>query len=138
VDALFATRAQQAGLRWRVLPSLARVHSDPALLERMVCNLVSNAMRYTQQGGVLLSCRPRAAHLLIQVWDTGPGISDQERAAIFEAYRRGSAAHSQDQGLGLGLSIVSRCASLLGVRVDLRSVPGRGSCFALWVPLADS
>lgn len=137
IDTLFASRAQQVGLRWRVPPSLSRVHSDPVMLERMVCNLVSNAMRYTQRGGVLLSCRARPAHLLIQVWDTGPGISEPERAAIFEAYRRGSAARSHDQGLGLGLSIVSRCASLLGIRVEVRSVPGRGSCFALWVPLAD-
>lgn len=136
IDALFATRAQQTGLRWRVLPSLAVVHSDPLMLERMLCNLVSNAMRYTQCGGVLLSCRPRGDHLLIQVWDTGPGIPEHEQAAIFEAYRRGSAAQSKDQGLGLGLSIVSRCASLLGVRVGLRSEPGRGSCFALRVPLA--
>lgn len=136
VDTLFTTRAQQVGLRWRVLPSLALVHSDPLMLERMVCNLVSNAMRYTQQGGVLLSCRTRADHLLIQVWDTGPGIAAHEQAAIFEAYQRGSAAQSHDQGLGLGLSIVNRCAHLLGIRVDLRSVPGRGSCFALRVPLA--
>ena len=136
IDTLFASRAQQAGLRWRVLPSLALVHSDPLMLERMVCNLVSNAMRYTERGGVLLSCRLRAGHLLIQVWDTGRGIPAHEQAAIFEAYRRGSAAQSNDQGLGLGLSIVSRCASLLGVRVGLRSAPGRGSCFALRVPLA--
>jgi len=136
VDTLFASRAQQAGLRWRVLPSLAQVHSDPLMLERMVCNLVSNAMRYTQEGGVLLSCRLRAGHLLIQVWDTGSGIAESERSAIFEAYQRGSAAQSNDEGLGLGLSIVSRCASLLGIRVDLGSVPGRGSCFSLWVPLA--
>lgn len=138
VDALFATRAQQAGLRWRVLPSLALVHSDPSMLERMVCNLVSNAMRYTQQGGVLLSCRTRADCLLIQVWDTGPGIPEQEQVNIFEAYQRGSAAQSSDQGLGLGLglSIVRRCAQLLDIRVNLRSVPGRGSCFELRVPLA--
>ncbi len=136
VDALFATRAQKQGLRWRVLPSLCAVRSNRLLLERMVCNLVSNAMRYTPEGGVLLSCRVRTAHLLIQVWDTGPGIPAHEQPTLFEAHSRGSAAQPHDQGLGLGLSIVSRCAVLLGIRVGLKSVPGRGSCFALWVPLA--
>ncbi len=136
IETLFDTRAQQAGLSWRVLPSLSQVHSDPRMLERMVCNLVSNAMRYTQQGGVLLSCRTRADHLLIQIWDTGPGISEHEQITIFEAYQRGSAAQSHDKGLGLGLSIVRRFAQLLGIRVGLRSVPGRGSCFELWVPRA--
>ncbi|MDZ4283652.1 MAG: sensor histidine kinase [Hydrogenophaga sp.] len=135
IDALFATRAQKHGLRWRVLPSLCEVRSNPLLLERMVCNLVSNAMRYTPEGGVMLSCRVRSGHLLIQVWDTGPGIPVHEQSTIFEAHYRGSAAQSHDRGLGLGLSIVSRCAALLDVRVGLKSVPGRGSCFALWVPL---
>ncbi len=136
IDALFATRAQKQGLRWRVLPSLCEVRSNSLLLERMVCNLVSNAMRYTLEGGVLLSCRVRSGHLLIQVWDTGPGIPVREHSTIFEAHYRGSAAQSHDKGLGLGLSIVSRCAGLLDIRVGLKSVPGRGSCFALWVPLA--
>lgn len=136
IDLLFATRAEHTGLRWRVLPSLCKVRSNPLLLERMVCNLVANAMRYTPQGGVLLSCRSRSRHLLIQVWDTGPGIPVREQATIFEAHYRGSAAQSHDKGLGLGLSIVSRCAELLDVRVGLRSVPDRGSCFELWVPLA--
>ena len=136
IEVLFASRAQAEGLRWRVLPSLAIVRSDPLMLERMVCNLVSNAMRYTRQGGVLLSCRARTDHLLIQVWDTGPGIAEHEQASIFEAYQRGSAAQWQDQGLGLGLSIVSRCAKLLAIRLRLRSVSGRGSCFSLYVPLA--
>ncbi len=136
IDTLFTTRAQERGLRWRVLPSLSQVRSNPLLLERMVGNLVSNAMRYTSAGGVLLSCRSRPGHLLVQVWDTGPGIPAHEQATIFEAHHRGSAARPHDQGLGLGLSIVSRCARLLGIRVGLRSVPGRGSCFELWVPLA--
>ena len=136
IDALFAARAQKSGLRWRVLPSLCEVRSNPLLLERMVCNLVSNAMRYTRAGGVLLSCRVRSAHLLIQVWDTGPGIPVREQSTVFEAHYRGSAAHSHDRGLGLGLSIVSRCAVLLDIRVGLRSVPNRGSCFELWVPMA--
>ena len=138
IDALFAARAQQADLRWRIWPGLGVVRTDSAMLERMLCNLVANALQYTRQGGVLLSCRTRADHLLIQVWDTGPGIAEHEQSMIFEPHRRGSSAHAHDKGpgLGLGLSIVSRCAQLLGIRVSLRSVPGRGSCFALWVPLS--
>ncbi|WP_332744544.1 sensor histidine kinase [Hydrogenophaga sp.] len=138
IDTLFVTLAQQRGLRWRVLPSLSQVRSNPLLLERMVCNLVSNAMRYTSAGGVLLSCRSRSGHLLIQIWDTGPGIPAHEQAFIFEPHYRGNAAQAHDKGLGLGLSIVSRCARLLDIRVGLRSVQGRGSCFELWVPLAPS
>jgi signal transduction histidine kinase len=136
IDALFAERARQAGLRWRVWPALGTVRSDPIMLERMVCNLVSNALRYTGSGSVLLSCRARTDHLLIQVWDSGPGIAEQEQSSIFEAYQRGSAARWQDKGMGLGLSIVARCARLLGIEIGLRSAPGRGSCFSLRVPLA--
>ena len=132
---LFGPLAQQRGLDWRVTPSVAMVCSDPKLLARMVSNLVSNAMRYTQRGGVLLSCRLRSDHLLIQVWDTGRGIHPDEQAAVFEMHYRGTEASADEQGSGLGLSIVQRCASLLDIRVSLRSVPGRGSCFSLQVPL---
>lgn len=136
VNELFSPLAQQRGLDWRVTPSMARVHSDPKLLERMVSNLVSNAMRYTQRGGVLLACRLRSEHLLIQVWDTGRGIHPDEQDAVFEMHYRGTEANAKERGLGLGLSIVRRCANLLDIPVNLRSVPGRGSCFSLWVPLA--
>lgn len=135
VSELFGPLAKQRGLDWRVTPSMAMVHSDPKLLERMVSNLVSNAMRYTQRGGVLLACRLRSDHLLIQVWDTGRGIHPDEQAAVFEMHYRGTEASANEQGLGLGLSIVRRCANLLDIRVSLRSVPGRGSCFELRVPL---
>lgn len=100
IDTLFTSRAHERGLRWRVLPSLSQVRSNPLLLERMVCNLVSNAMRYTPEGGVLLSCRVRSGHLLIQVWDTGPGIPTREQATIFEAHYRGSAAQTHDKVWG--------------------------------------
>ena len=136
VDALFEGRAHTQGLQWRVPPCLSVVHSDAVLLERMVCNLVSNAMRYTERGGVLLACRLRGRWLLIQVWDTGRGIPIDEQAAVFDIHYRGQGVRQDTQGLGLGLSIVQRCANLLGVRLTMRSVTGRGSCFELWVPLA--
>ncbi len=136
IEALFSARARERHLRWGVTPSLQVLRTDPALLERMLSNLVSNALRYTHQGGVLLTCRQRQGQLLVQVWDTGPGIEPGEQAALFEPFRRGSAATPGDHGMGLGLSIVSRCASLLGIRLTLRSMPGRGTCFSLWVPCA--
>lgn len=136
LEALFAAQARHKRLSWRVPPSAAWVHSDPALLERMLGNLVSNALRYTDRGGVLLACRERGGTLLIQVWDTGRGMGADERHAVFQAHRRGSAARRGDRGMGLGLSIVARCARWLRVGVSLRSVPGRGTCFELRVPRA--
>lgn len=138
VALLFEPLAHQRGLDWRVTPCLAWVKSDSMLLQRMVCNLVANAIRYTERGGVLLSCRVRSTGLLLQVWDTGPGIAPDEQGAVFEAYFRGGAAHAGQSGLalGLGLSIVRRCAQLLDIQVSLRSVVGRGTCFQLLVPLA--
>ena len=136
IDILFTPLAQQRGLDWRVTPCLARIESDPALLERMVCNLVANALRYTEQGGVMLSSRVRRSGLLLQVWDTGPGIEVHEQQSVFDEHFRGAAGRAGDCGMGLGLSIVRRCALLLGIRVGLRSVAGRGSCFELLVPLS--
>lgn len=136
IEALFAAQARHKGLSWRVRPSLALVHTDPLLLERMLSNLVSNAMRYTDRGGVLLACRERGDTLLVQVWDTGRGLTPDERDTVFQPHVRGSAARRHDQGLGLGLAIVARCAQLLGIGVALRTAPGRGSCFELRVPRA--
>ena len=100
-----------------------------------LCTLVANAFRYTERGGVLLSCRVRREGLLLQIWDTGPGISEQDQAVIFEEYTRGEAAGAAPSGLGLGLAIVRRCADLMGIRMTLRSARGRGSCFALLIPM---
>lgn len=134
IEFMFEPLARERGLDWRVTPSLACVRSDPALLQRMVCNLVANAFRYTERGGVLLSCRQRREGLLLQIWDTGPGIAPEERSLIFEEYARGGAAAAAPAGLGLGLAIVRRCADLMGIRMSLRSRLGRGTCFALLVP----
>lgn len=136
LDALFAPLARQRGLQWRANPTLARVQSDPDLLERMLSNLIANAIRYTEQGGVLVTCRSRRAGLLVQVWDTGPGIDGDDLDGLFEEHVRGPGAQPGDRGLGLGLSIVRRCAHLLGVRLSVRSVPGRGSSFGCLIPWA--
>ena len=138
VEAQFVPVAREKGLRFQVLGSSARVNTDPVLLQRILSNLVSNAVRYTERGGVLVSCRQRGPNLQIAVWDTGCGIPDDRREEIFREFVQ---LHSPDRdrgkGLGLGLAIVARLAPLLGSRVELRSVLGRGSMFAIRVPLAN-
>ncbi|WP_302174079.1 HAMP domain-containing sensor histidine kinase [uncultured Hydrogenophaga sp.] len=130
--------AQDKGLRLMVGTSGAHVMSDPALVERILNNLVANAIRYTARGGVLVTCRLRGERLLIQVWDTGVGIAPQEQEAVFrEFYRVANDQVAHDgAGLGLGLSIVRSCANVLGLQIGLRSEPGRGSCFSFHLPLA--
>ncbi len=133
----FAPIAAQKGIRLRVRPCSAVIRSDPALLGQILRNLLSNAIRYTPAGGVLLGCRRRRDQLLIGVFDTGIGIAADQHAAIFgEFYQVGNEARDRQQGIGLGLAIVERVTRLLGHALSLRSVPGRGSCFSLALPLA--
>lgn len=142
VERLFAPHATARGLRWRVRPTRCRVRSDVVLLERIVNNLVANALAYTSSGGVLVACRRRGESAVLQVWDTGVGIAVEHQAAIFEEFYRvvasdGSGARrGEDRGLGLGLSIVQRSAEVLQHSVSLKSRPGRGSCFEVQIPLA--
>ena len=130
-----APLAEQRGLGLHVAGPDLTAHSDPGLLERLLRNLVANAVRYTAHGGVLLACRRRGGSLRIEVWDTGPGIPEAEHAAIFREFYQGRHDHRrQGQGLGLGLSIVQRLAALLESPVDLCSRPGRGTVFRVRVP----
>lgn len=129
-------RDKRIGLRVR-RPRWA-VNSDPVLLNRLIGNLVTNAIRYTHEGGVLVAARQRGHEVTIEVWDTGIGIAATEHDAVFEEfYQCGNPQRDRTQGLGLGLSIVRRLARLLDHRVELRSTPGRGSMFRVIVPLAD-
>jgi signal transduction histidine kinase len=128
-----AAQARVAGLELRVVPTTLSVRSDPVLLARIVRNLATNALRYTVEGRVLVGCRRAGADVVVQVWDTGPGIPEEQQREIFEAYRQ-LAAGGGTGGLGLGLSIVERLASLLGHAIELRSVPDRGSVFGVRVP----
>jgi signal transduction histidine kinase/CheY-like chemotaxis protein len=131
----FATEAKERDLKWRVVDSHLLVESDPMMLKRVLTNLVTNAFRYTRQGGVVLGCRKRAGFVEIQVWDSGPGIPDDQQAAIFEEFvQLQNPARDRTQGLGLGLAIVRRTAELLGHPLALRSTPGRGSMFSITVP----
>lgn len=131
--------AAEKGLRLRVRPSQAWVLSDPILLSRILLNLVSNALRYTRQGGVLLACRPShgGSHLRIEVWDSGIGIAPEHQQNIFkEFFQIANPERDRSKGLGLGLNIVDRTAKLLGCPLRLKSVPGRGTCFSIEVPTA--
>lgn len=133
----FAPLAERRGLRLRFTKARYRVKSDRVLLRRVLQNLIANALRYTQRGGVLVACRRRGARVELQVWDTGPGIAEQHQRAIFEEFR-GLDRPSPwgEKGLGLGLSICDRIARLLGLELGVRSTPGRGSVFTVSVPLS--
>lgn len=130
--------AERKGLRLRLRPTSVPVLADPVLLDQVLRNLVSNAVRYTERGGVLVTARARGPRdVLIQVWDTGVGISPEDQALVFEEFVQvGNAARQRTRGLGLGLSIVRRSAAVMGHPLVLRSVLGRGSCFGLTVPRA--
>ncbi|MFP5517037.1 MAG: ATP-binding protein [Alphaproteobacteria bacterium] len=133
-------QAVDRGLELRMVPCSARIRSDPILLERMVRNLLVNALRYTTEGRILLGCRRRCDgeggdRLSIEVWDTGPGIAEAEMTAIFEDfYRCGTDQRDSGRGLGLGLSIVRRMAQMLDHPVTVRSRVGHGTVFAVSVP----
>ena len=132
----FTYHANASRLALRVVPCSLSVHSDPRLLEQMMRNLLSNALKYTKRGKVLLGCRRHEGMLSIEVWDTGIGIRDEELQEIFEEFHQvDNAARERSRGLGLGLSIVQRLGNLLGHRIRVRSQPGKGSVFAVDVML---
>lgn len=136
VDEQFGPAARAKGLRWSITPCLVSVATDPVLLQRIVFNLVSNAVNYTERGGVLVSCRARSGGVLLQVWDTGGGLPPEPEAQVFQRHFRGVAGTETDSGVGLGLVIVKQAATLLGLELSVRSRPGHGSCFSLWLPEA--
>jgi len=133
-------QAASKGLDLRVVESRLAVRSDAALLERVVRNLVANAIRYTERGGILIGARPRGHDVAIDVVDTGIGIPAPLQARIFEEFYQVRATRSSDAhgGLGLGLAIVRRVSALLQHRVEVVSVPRRGSRFRVRAPRAPS
>jgi len=135
----FGCLAEDHKISLHVVPCSLSVHSDPRLLEQMIRNLLSNALKYAIGGRVLLGCRRRNGMLSIEVCDTGPGIPGEELHAIFEEYRQlDNAARERSQGLGLGLSIVKGLGNLLEHRVYVSSVQGRGSVFGIELVLPES
>jgi two-component system, sensor histidine kinase len=135
----FEPVAFEKGLALRLRGAAHMVHADPLLVERIVRNLVSNAIRYTEDGTVLVSCRRRGDKLLLQVWDSGLGISEEQQARVFEEFYQVQRAHKtgahERKGLGLGLAIVKRLADLLHAPLKLRSQLGRGTVFTLELPV---
>jgi signal transduction histidine kinase len=136
----FEPTAFEKGLELRFHGGQHAAHADPVLVERVLRNLLSNAIRYTVDGSVLVSARRRGESLLLQVWDTGVGIRERECERIFEEFYQvadSSVVHdpSQRKGLGLGLAIVKRLAALMKAPLTLHSRPGHGSVFSMEVPL---
>ncbi len=132
----FEGRARKSGLQLRVRPCDTNVHSDPVLLGRMIRNLVANALQYTIAGGVLVACRRRGPLLRVEVWDTGIGIGEGDQECIFdEFFQLGNQERDRNKGLGMGLAIVRRLSILLRHPVTVHSIPGKGSCFRVEVPV---
>lgn len=136
IRATYAPTAAEKGLRFSVRASDAMLFSDPALLFRVLSNLVANAIRYTQEGGVLVGVRKRKDKIRIEVWDTGIGIPDDQQDKIFEEfYQLNNPERDRRKGLGLGLSTVKRVSTLMSCPLTVRSRVGRGSMFAIEVPV---
>ncbi|AFL50724.1 Na+/proline symporter/signal transduction histidine kinase/ActR/RegA family two-component response regulator [Sinorhizobium fredii] len=132
----FSALARQRGLTLKVVASTRFVRTDPQLLRRVLQNLLSNAIRYTPRGRVLLGCRRRKDGLRIEVRDTGIGIAPERQKEIFEEFRRLDTGEEREKGSGLGLAIVERICRLLDLPLKVRSRPGQGTCFIVTVPLA--
>jgi Na+/proline symporter/signal transduction histidine kinase/ActR/RegA family two-component response regulator len=132
----FAPLAREKRLDLVFMPCALAVRSDRRLLRRLLQNLVSNAIKYTQSGRVLVGCRRRGGKLRVEVHDTGIGIPQSKRRAVFKEFHRLDHGARVARGVGLGLSIVERIARVLGCEVTLKSTVGRGSRFAIEVPRA--
>ena len=134
----FEPSAFEKGLALRLRGGARVVFADPLLVERILRNLVSNAIRYTNDGSVLVGCRQRGDRVQVQVWDTGLGITETEQARIFDEFYQvpntPKVSPDQRKGLGLGLAIVKRLADLMGAGLTLRSRPGHGTVFTLELP----
>jgi len=139
VEANHGPQAARKQLRLIVVPSRCAVRTDAVLLERVLGNLVSNAIRYTERGKVLVGCRRRPGAIELQVWDTGVGIVPAQLPHVFdEFFQVGNPERDRGKGLGLGLAIVKRTLGLLGHPYTLRSVPGQGTCFSILLPIVEA
>lgn len=135
----FLPLAKDKELDFRIVPSSLYVESDPALLERILGNFMSNAIRYTDKGSVLIGCRRKGSEVSIEVWDTGCGISDDQISLIYEDfYQVENKERDRGKGLGLGLALAKRLSDSLDHKIDSKSSLGRGSCFSVRVDLAEN
>ncbi len=131
----YAILCKDKGLSLKIRPCEQTLYSDTTYLRRIIQNLISNAVKYTQQGKILVGCRKRGTHLRIEVWDTGDGISQLEQNKIFSDFYR--VTPSDNQGIGLGLGVVERMARMLAIKLSVNSIKNQGSCFSVEVPLGD-
>lgn len=139
LDHEFALACREKGLHWSVHPTDDWIWTDAVLAQRMLRNLLENALRYTAQGKVHLRARRRGKHVHCQVWDSGVGISRADQAKVFDDYFQvENPARQAQEGLGLGLSVVRRLVTLTGTRISLRSRLGRGTCFGIVFQAAPS
>jgi signal transduction histidine kinase len=133
----FELAAKKKGILLVYLPSTIKVTSDPLWFERIVRNLVSNAIRYTDTGKILLTSRCRSSNCLVQVWDTGSGIPKEKLVIIFQEFiQLHNPQRDRNNGLGLGLAIVKRLCNLLGHSISVNSVVNKGSTFSLTLPIS--
>ncbi|WP_415911332.1 NahK/ErcS family hybrid sensor histidine kinase/response regulator [Neptuniibacter sp. QD37_11] len=134
----FQAIAENKNIRLKLAECSAAVTSDSRLLLRIIRNFISNAIRYTNEGSVLVGCRRKGRILSIQVWDTGLGIPEEKQQLVFKEFQQLENKSAKDrQGVGLGLAIVERIAHVLGHRLVVKSVPDKGSMFAVEVPLVE-
>lgn len=137
----FASQAAVKGIRLQVRPTQAWVHADPAVLQRVMYNLVANAIQYTHKGGVLVTCRnvDGGRRVRLEVWDTGVGIAEEDQQRVFsEFFQVDNPERDRSKGFGLGLSIVKLSCEWLGAHLSLRSQPGRGSRFSVVLPQVEA
>jgi signal transduction histidine kinase len=138
IELQYRPLAEAKGLGFRVHASRESVHSDGILLRRILGNLVSNAVKYTHRGGVLIAARRRAGQLVLEVWDTGLGIAPAHQKEIFREFYKVPGRAGTEDGFGLGLYIVSRLATILGHPVTVASRPGRGTVFRVTLKPTDA
>ncbi|SMP25547.1 hybrid sensor histidine kinase/response regulator [Shimia sagamensis] len=131
----FAPIARDKGLRFDLRTTDLSVQSDATYLRRILQNLIANALRYTDHGRVLVAARRRADKIVVEIWDTGPGIPIEQQAKVFDEFHRVNAAASPAEGLGLGLAIVERACRLLAHPMHMQSEPGRGTRFCITLPI---
>jgi two-component system CheB/CheR fusion protein len=132
----YQSHATEKGITLKLVPTTAVVRSDPTLLRVILQNLISNAIKYTYQGKVIIGCRYRGDRLRIEVWDSGMGIPENARETVFEEFHQlDNPARDRKRGAGIGLTIVKRMATLLKHPLEMHSVVGRGSSFTIEVPL---
>jgi signal transduction histidine kinase len=137
IEREFESQADEKGIAYRSRETALVVHSDPMLVELILRNLVSNAIRYTEHGGILVVCRKRGAKAVLEVWDTGIGIAAEHQQTVFREFLQlANPERDRQKGLGLGLAIAHGLARTLKLDISLASTPGRGSVFRLSLPIA--